>query len=108
MYTKPYKTVVVRPQTMTPKDYKMSVRRQVFLRDEFTCQDCGKKFEQPKTYSGRYGIKGLTLGHIIPRCLRGHFTPDNLSAQCEECNDKLGNQIWQKMLRVRLTNYNLK
>lgn len=93
---------------MKPQDWKYLIRRQVFTRDGFKCQDCGKEFEAPEHYTGRLGIVGLTLGHIIPRCLGGHFTPENLGAQCEKCNDKLGNQIWAKLLRMRLTNYVLK
>lgn len=107
MYSKPFKEAVKMP-SMDPRDWKYLIRRQVFIRDEFTCQDCGKQFEAPEEYTGRTGIVGLTLGHIIPRCLKGHFSPDNLRAQCEDCNQKLGNNIWVKELRKALTHYVLK
>lgn len=107
MYSKPFKEAV-RPFSMKPQDWKYLIRRQVFVRDGFTCQDCNKKFEAPEKYTGRLGIEGLTLGHIIPRCLKGHFSPENLRAQCDKCNDKLGNRIWAKELRKALTNYVLK
>lgn len=95
---------------MSPADRKYFIRRYVYIRDDFTCQDCEKRFPpaDPENYTGRTGIDGLTLGHIIPRSLRGHFAPDNLRAQCEECNTKLGNQIWVKELRRALTHYTLK
>jgi 5-methylcytosine-specific restriction endonuclease McrA len=76
----------------------------VYVRDNFTCQDCERKFSEEPNYRGAK-IEGLTLGHVIPRCLGGLFTPENLRAQCYDCNQKLGNKIWAKELRRALTNY---
>lgn len=89
-------------------DVKYLVRREVFNRDDFTCQDCNRKFTHPDPYTGRLGIDGLTLGHIIPRALGGQFMAANLAAQCDLCNHKLGNNIWAKQLRRVLTNYTLR
>ncbi|MEO0326027.1 MAG: HNH endonuclease [Myxococcota bacterium] len=48
-------------------------RRNVFLRDEQTCQYCG---------SGQ----DLTLDHVLPRSRGGASTWENLVACCRECN----------------------
>jgi 5-methylcytosine-specific restriction endonuclease McrA len=53
-------------------------RRAIFLRDNYTCQYCGKR--------GR----GLTLDHIVPRSRGGKHTWDNLVAACGPCNHKKG------------------
>lgn len=69
------------------------LRRIVFVRDGFSCLDCKQVFETPEDWNGE-NIKGLTLGHIIPKAQGGSRTPENLGAQCEKCNRKLGNNIW--------------
>jgi 5-methylcytosine-specific restriction endonuclease McrA len=87
---------------------KYSIRREVFIRDDFQCQSCGKQFKKPQYYNGRKGISGLTLGHVIPKMLGGKFIPANLRAQCIPCQEKLGNKIWETEVRRYLTNYDLK
>lgn len=87
---------------------KYSIRREVFIRDHFQCQGCGKQFEEPEYYNGLRGIPGLTLGHVIPKMLGGKFIPVNLRAQCIPCQEKLGNRIWETEVRRYLTNYDLK
>jgi 5-methylcytosine-specific restriction endonuclease McrA len=51
-------------------------RYNVFLRDRFHCQYCGVK--RP--------FGGLTFDHVIPRCMGGETTWDNIVAACEPCN----------------------
>lgn len=65
----------------------------VFERDNFTCRDCRKTFEHPEPYFGK-PIAGLTRGHIVPAAQGGLATVENLIAQCVECNQALGNNIW--------------
>ena len=48
-------------------------RRNIFLRDEHTCQYCGSR-------------KDLTLDHVLPRSRGGTSTWENLVACCRECN----------------------
>lgn len=50
------------------------VRINVFLRDEFTCQWCGRS------------DKVLHLDHIVPWSAGGTDASDNLRALCEPCN----------------------
>ncbi len=49
-------------------------KKEVFLRDRFTCQYCGKKTQD------------LTLDHVIPRRQHGAHTWENVVAACNVCN----------------------
>ena len=54
-------------------------KKEVFLRDHYTCQYCGKRSQQ------------LTLDHVVPRRQHGPHTWDNVVAACGRCNlDKAG------------------
>jgi len=55
-------------------------RRNVFLRDGFTCQYCG----------GRPPVRDLNLDHVQPRSRGGRSTWDNLVTSCRTCNVKKG------------------
>jgi 5-methylcytosine-specific restriction endonuclease McrA len=49
-------------------------RTEIFNRDHYTCQYCGKVSHQ------------LTLDHVIPRYQRGKHTWENLVSACAACN----------------------
>ena len=49
-------------------------KKEVFLRDRFTCQYCGKKSPD------------LTLDHVVPRRQHGAHTWENVVAACSRCN----------------------
>ncbi len=49
-------------------------KKEVFLRDRFTCQYCGKKSQD------------LTLDHVVPRRQRGSHSWNNVVAACTKCN----------------------
>jgi len=51
-------------------------RREVFWRDRFTCQYCGKQ------------TRDLTLDHVMPRVKRGAHSWENVVAACVPCNHK--------------------
>jgi 5-methylcytosine-specific restriction endonuclease McrA len=53
-------------------------RRNIFKRDHYTCQYCGK---QP-------GMEELTLDHVIPRAQGGVSRWDNCVLACLECNKR--------------------
>ncbi|MFI5274893.1 MAG: HNH endonuclease [Ktedonobacterales bacterium] len=55
-------------------------RANILLRDEETCQYCGKHY------------KDLTLDHIIPRSRGGGGSWENLVACCRACNGRKGNR----------------
>lgn len=49
-------------------------KKEIFLRDQYTCQYCGKKTQD------------LTLDHVVPRRQRGPHTWENVVAACPRCN----------------------
>lgn len=57
-------------------------RKNVLLRDRYTCQYCGEEF-QP-------GF--LTLDHVLPVSQGGKTQWDNVVAACKTCNIKKGNR----------------
>lgn len=73
-----------------------AVRAYVFVRDDFTCQECGKKCSaQVKDYNGRWTCSAddntlLTLDHIVPFVKGGTNHPDNLRVLCDPCNIRKG------------------
>lgn len=61
-----------------PRPVVKLTKAEVFRRDNYTCQYCGKK------------TSNLTVDHVVPRHLGGNHTWDNLVAACPECNHKKG------------------
>lgn len=55
-------------------------RRNIYLRDNYTCQYCGRKF----------GAEDLTFDHVIPRKDGGKTVWENIVTCCKECNCKKG------------------
>lgn len=67
-------------------------KKEVFLRDHYTCQYCGKKSQQ------------LTLDHVVPRRQHGPHTWDNVVAACGRCNlDKAGRTPEEANMKLRRT-----
>lgn len=56
-------------------------KHNVFLRDDFTCQYCGKKDCR------------LTYDHVIPRKHGGKTTWTNIVAACLDCNNRKGSDL---------------
>ena len=63
-----------------PHERRSLSRKNILLRDQFTCQYCGKVF-QPVD---------LTLDHIVSHSAGGNSTWENLVACCKKCNHKKG------------------
>jgi 5-methylcytosine-specific restriction endonuclease McrA len=61
-----------------PRPRVRLTRREVFIRDHYTCQYCGQK------------TKDLTLDHLVPRHRGGRHTWDNLVSACRACNHRKG------------------
>ncbi len=53
-------------------------RREIFIRDNYTCQYCGAR------------LRDLTLDHVIPRSKGGPHTWENLVSACKTCNHRKG------------------
>ena len=53
-------------------------RRNLYRRDDFTCQYCGR----------RPGSADLTIDHVLPRSQAGRTTWENCVLACTECNKR--------------------
>ena len=60
-------------------------RINILKRDNFTCQYCAKKFT----------ANDLTFDHLVPRCLHGKTTWQNVVSACTTCNLKKGRKLLQ-------------
>ena len=59
-----------------PRPRRKLTRLEVFNRDQYTCQYCGK------------GTRQLTLDHVIPRYRGGEHTWENVVSACILCNHR--------------------
>ena len=59
-------------------------RREVFRRDNFTCQYCGKH------------ALDLTIDHVVPRHLGGKHVWDNVVTACAACNHRKGGRTLEE------------
>ncbi|MBN1366736.1 MAG: HNH endonuclease [Dehalococcoidales bacterium] len=57
-----------------PRAERRMTRFEIFNRDHYTCQYCGKKTHQ------------LTLDHVMPRHRKGEHTWENVVSACIACN----------------------
>ena len=72
-----------------PRTQRKLTRFEIFNRDSYTCQYCGKK-----TYQ-------LTLDHVIPRYRGGQHTWENVVSACVPCNRrKAGKSPEQSGMRL--------
>ncbi len=71
---------VIRLENMIqrPRVHVKLTRREVFRRDNYTCQYCGRK------------ITNLTIDHVIPRHLGGMHIWTNVVSACSACNHRKG------------------
>ena len=68
-------------------------RRNIYIRDKYRCQYCGKGFEP----------KDLTYDHVIPKSGGGKTTWENVVTCCHTCNLKKGGRT-PKEAGMRLLN----
>lgn len=78
---------VIRLQKMInrPRPQMKLTRREVFRRDNYTCQFCGKK------------TADLTIDHVIPRHLGGKHVWRNVVAACPACNHRKGGRLLEEV-----------
>jgi 5-methylcytosine-specific restriction endonuclease McrA len=85
---------VIRLQKMIsrPRPVLRLTRREVFRRDNYTCQYCGKH------------TTDLTIDHVIPRHMGGRHIWTNVVAACSGCNHRKGGrrpeEIHMQPLRI--------
>jgi len=70
---------VLREYCNWDKEVKFT-RRNVFLRDMYTCQYCHDVFDTPD----------LTFDHVVPKKYGGHANGKNIVTCCKPCNLKKG------------------
>ena len=58
-------------------------RRNLFIRDDYTCQYCCKKFTKGN----------LTIDHVTPKSAGGPKTWENIVAACRKCNQKKADNL---------------
>ncbi|HLG72153.1 MAG TPA: HNH endonuclease [Chloroflexota bacterium] len=61
-----------------PRSTVKLTRREIFLRDNYTCQYCGQR------------SRDLTVDHIMPKHRGGRHSWDNLVSACKNCNHRKG------------------
>jgi len=87
---------VVSVHSYIPRKTKINcTRTNIFVRDNFTCQYCGKAFAR----------KHLTIDHVIPSSKGGPFTWENLVAACYKCNNKKSDKIIKPLNTPFAPNY---
>ena len=74
-----------------PRLKRRLTRLEIFNRDRYTCQYCGKVTQQ------------LTLDHVIPRYRGGEQTWENVVSACIPCNRRKAGQT-PKEARMKLMN----
>ena len=72
------------------------IKREIHIRDKFTCQLCGKKGEQDSFFAYEYKVSvydkrvlsaiRFEIDHILPEFLGGKTEKDNLQLTCRKCN----------------------
>lgn len=77
---------VIRLQKMInrPRPQLKLTRREVFRRDNYTCQYCGKK------------TTVLTIDHVVPRHMGGKHIWINVVAACPACNHRKGGRVLEE------------
>ena len=70
--------IVLNAYDRVPANVVTFSRRNIFKRDRFTCQYCGR---QP-------GSEELTIDHVVPRAQGGTSTWENCVLACIDCNAK--------------------
>ena len=81
-------SVIALKQYVRPSEYPAFTRFNLFLRDHFTCQYCGRP-------------EDLTFDHVVPRRLGGKTTWQNVATACAPCNLKKGGRT-PKQANLRL------
>lgn len=80
------------PSVIVLKDYVKPVcnpafsRTALLIRDKFECQYCG---DEGFISNIREGVR-LNMDHVVPRCLGGEKSWENIVTSCHPCNLKKG------------------
>jgi 5-methylcytosine-specific restriction endonuclease McrA len=69
-------------------------RINVYTRDNWTCQYCGKKKSNPRE---------LTFDHVLPKCQGGKTNWKNIVTACKKCNSKKDDKTPEQARMVLLS-----
>jgi 5-methylcytosine-specific restriction endonuclease McrA len=75
-----------------PRPRVKLTRREIFRRDNYTCQYCGRETRQ------------LTVDHVVPRHRGGEHCWGNLVSACPACNRRKGGKTLQAANMILLRN----
>jgi 5-methylcytosine-specific restriction endonuclease McrA len=75
-----------------PRPRVKLTKREIFRRDNYTCQYCGRQ------------VSNLTIDHVVPRHLGGTYTWDNLVTACASCNHRKGGRVLEQANMYLLRN----
>lgn len=93
------KVIVLSFYDKLPKSEVQLNRRNVFRRDDYTCQYCYKKAGptalNPHDFS--IPVAELTLDHIVPRSKGGTTVWTNITTACIKCNVRKGSSSLQEL-----------
>ncbi len=75
-----------------PRPVVKLTRKEILLRDDHTCQYCGRRSHD------------LTIDHVVPRHRGGQHVWENVVAACKPCNHRKGGKTLQeaRMHLIRL------
>jgi 5-methylcytosine-specific restriction endonuclease McrA len=76
------KVIVLKKYVKLPDRMYRPNRRNIFLRDNYTCMYCGKQLESHE----------LSVDHIMPKSRGGKETWENLVTACKTCNCMKGDK----------------
>ncbi len=77
---------VIRLESMVkvPRRRVRLCKREIFRRDRYTCQYCGKRLTHP------------TVDHVVPKRLGGERSWENLVTACARCNHRKGGRTLEQ------------
>lgn len=80
------RVIVLTAFDRVPKRHVRFSRINIYARDNFTCQYCGV----------RHSRSELNLDHVVPRCMGGRSTWENVVCSCLDCNRRKGSRTPEK------------
>ncbi len=72
-------------------------RKNIFERDKYTCQYCGRKPKDKQRALKWMEEHVLNLDHVVPRSRGGRTTWSNIVSACYKCNTKKGDRLLKEL-----------